>query len=270
MIIESDKYESNGYSSAWKNGGNPRWQAPELFAEYRRTTESDIFAYGRVIYEVFTGKFPFVERREHQVYAVVERGELPPRPKDNDAKIRGLTDSMWKFMATCCVTEPQRRPSAQSVAAHLRSVDESRRGVRAFEPMFHSQSTQTLEPTPDCLTKVSVNTLDVSPDQIHLRRTRSWDPRPFASPDPESTSISLRQPPPEKQAKYPRLISFLRRRSDKTTRLETRPETPPEAYLVTYSDIYPETSFGPSQRAEMPGQSYTRFSNTTDDDLPLV
>lgn len=45
--------ETAGNSSDWKYGGNPMWQAPELFDDCRRTTYSDIFALGRVTYEVF-------------------------------------------------------------------------------------------------------------------------------------------------------------------------------------------------------------------------
>ena len=45
--------ETSENSTAWRNGGNPRWQAPELFEGSERTTSTDIFAFGRVIYEVW-------------------------------------------------------------------------------------------------------------------------------------------------------------------------------------------------------------------------
>ncbi|KDQ09964.1 hypothetical protein BOTBODRAFT_502650 [Botryobasidium botryosum FD-172 SS1] len=77
---DPEEHERNGYSSTWKNGGNIRWQAPELLVSYQRTTQSDMFAFGRVIYEVFTGLVPFEELKEGQVYSVVDQGRLPPRP----------------------------------------------------------------------------------------------------------------------------------------------------------------------------------------------
>ena len=47
----------DGVTIFWEMAGNPRWQAPELlaataFSQARRTRESDIFAFGRVIIEV--------------------------------------------------------------------------------------------------------------------------------------------------------------------------------------------------------------------------
>lgn len=45
------------YSTEWYIAGNPRWQAPEIIEantkeEARRTKESDIFAFGRLMLEV--------------------------------------------------------------------------------------------------------------------------------------------------------------------------------------------------------------------------
>jgi len=62
IIAEVDEsvFKSQGHSSAWKYGGNPGWQAPELFANYRRTTSSDVFAFGRVIYEVCASRLSFL------------------------------------------------------------------------------------------------------------------------------------------------------------------------------------------------------------------
>ncbi|KDQ09993.1 hypothetical protein BOTBODRAFT_36611 [Botryobasidium botryosum FD-172 SS1] len=145
MVIESNEFDakSNGYSSAWKNGGNPRWQAPELFLDYKRTTQSDIFAYGRVIYEAFTGTLPFSELREYQIYSVVERGELPPRPEDAEARAKGFSNSMWEFMALCCSKAPERRPRALDVAEHMHSVLDFRKGLTDSEPIFYLRHTPT-------------------------------------------------------------------------------------------------------------------------------
>lgn len=51
MCVED--YDSNENSTAWRTTGSLRWQAPELFENPKRTTASDIFAFGRVTYEVF-------------------------------------------------------------------------------------------------------------------------------------------------------------------------------------------------------------------------
>ncbi|KDQ18464.1 hypothetical protein BOTBODRAFT_73007, partial [Botryobasidium botryosum FD-172 SS1] len=61
--LKTDTYETN-YSTPFIVAGNPRWQAPEIIRaetteEARRKTTTDIFAFGRVMLEFFTGKVPF-------------------------------------------------------------------------------------------------------------------------------------------------------------------------------------------------------------------
>jgi len=92
-VIESTENttSSNWISSMFKYAGNPRWQAPELFEDHQRTTSSDVFAFGRVIYEVYTGQVPFAHLRAFQICSAVVKGKLPPRPEefDNDVAIHG-------------------------------------------------------------------------------------------------------------------------------------------------------------------------------------
>jgi len=115
-IIEGTGNSTNrGWtSSAFKYGGNPRWQAPELFDDPRRTRSSDVFAFGRVIYEAYTGLVPFANIHPPGIYVAVLRGKLPWRPD-------GFDNHMWQFMAQCCNNDPNKRPSAQGIARYLRS-----------------------------------------------------------------------------------------------------------------------------------------------------
>lgn len=56
IVLEANRSDAKTTtnSTTWKVAGNPKWQAPELFEDPKRTTTSDIFAFGRVIYEVRT------------------------------------------------------------------------------------------------------------------------------------------------------------------------------------------------------------------------
>ncbi|KDQ12163.1 hypothetical protein BOTBODRAFT_34774 [Botryobasidium botryosum FD-172 SS1] len=112
---DEESTSSNGHSSAFNFGGHPRWQAPEiLFIDYRRTKRSDVFAFGRVIYEVYAKQVPFAAQKLPSVIALmVQRGELPPRPKEWDC------EAMWLLMAHCCANDPQARPSVQEIARRL-------------------------------------------------------------------------------------------------------------------------------------------------------
>jgi len=117
-----------GYSTAWYKAGNYRWQAPELLQaetleQALRTTMSDMYAFGRVIYEVFTRKLPFAEITVEQgVFLAVLNRNVPTRPTGADIVSRGLDDRMWVLLNDCCNTNPSRRPAAQEVVDRLRSI----------------------------------------------------------------------------------------------------------------------------------------------------
>jgi len=117
LMIEGADDEN---SSAWHNGGNPRWQAPEILKEgARRTKETDVFAFGRVMLEFLTGKAPFPGLSTPQAMIKVINNEHPERPRDYDAVARGLDDGMWGLMERCWDTEPSRRPVVADLVSSL-------------------------------------------------------------------------------------------------------------------------------------------------------
>ncbi|KDQ11604.1 hypothetical protein BOTBODRAFT_97344, partial [Botryobasidium botryosum FD-172 SS1] len=88
MIIDpeggSNPNQSN--STAFYAAGTRRWQAPELVnaetkEEAKRTTASDVFAFGRVMTELLTLQVPFAEiKNEAELIRKISLGELPRRP----------------------------------------------------------------------------------------------------------------------------------------------------------------------------------------------
>ncbi|KDQ16246.1 hypothetical protein BOTBODRAFT_107433, partial [Botryobasidium botryosum FD-172 SS1] len=129
MIIEDS---GKNYSTSWFAAGTRRWQAPELVnadtpEEARRTTASDIFAFGRVLVEVFTLREPFPDTtNEVELAQRVAAGELPKRPKDHDIVARGLDKPMWELIMSCCRFQPAARPSAGEVVRRLQSLAAAR------------------------------------------------------------------------------------------------------------------------------------------------
>ncbi|KDQ09413.1 hypothetical protein BOTBODRAFT_526202 [Botryobasidium botryosum FD-172 SS1] len=127
-LVEDEK--APRCSTAWYCGGNPRWQAPELLSagtkeEARRTKETDCFAYGRVMLEIFTGQVPFFYLSVNttlSVFNMVLDGRLPDRPLDKDIVAKGLDDSMWEFMKMCWSMDPKERPSAAKIFSHLKAA----------------------------------------------------------------------------------------------------------------------------------------------------
>ena len=83
-----------------------RWLTPELlFPEElglespRRNKETDIFAFAMVMYEVFSGSFPFEGLRNEASILRIRSGDRPRRPKNGSDL--GLTGKLWRMMEEC-------------------------------------------------------------------------------------------------------------------------------------------------------------------------
>ncbi|KDQ09873.1 hypothetical protein BOTBODRAFT_116602, partial [Botryobasidium botryosum FD-172 SS1] len=135
-----DPTQEPTYSTPWLIAGHPRWQAPELLnaetkEQIRRTTQTDVFAFGRVMLEVlcfhqsatclFTGVVPFSYiDADMQVARKVQTGQLPDRPCDAAVVEKGFNDAMWELMLACWSTDPLQRPSASSLQIALKARNE--------------------------------------------------------------------------------------------------------------------------------------------------
>ncbi|KAG6914092.1 hypothetical protein DXG01_002461 [Tephrocybe rancida] len=129
-------------SSVASKGGSARWQAPELHrAEsdfeveeviIHNTEMSDVFAWGCLCYEIFTGRLPFYAiRLPTTVVLKILEGQVPMRPQDGDpAWIRhGLTEPIWKLMEICWKFDRMTRPKMPTIVLHLnleRNTNDSR------------------------------------------------------------------------------------------------------------------------------------------------
>lgn len=103
-------------------GGTVRWKAPELIDPEKDgtpTKESDIYAFGCVCYEIFTGVVPFHEAiHDYKVIVLIMQGKTPSKPQnDSDSFIHfGLTEVVWAAMEECWNPNPRERPTARSIA----------------------------------------------------------------------------------------------------------------------------------------------------------
>ncbi|KAG1884258.1 kinase-like domain-containing protein [Suillus subluteus] len=97
---------------------NVRWAAPENFqvpeddeSISSPQSASDIYSFGCIMLQVFTGKVPYSEfRSDHQVTVQILRGRKPARPVTPP-----IADVLWDFMQECWLDEPEHRPSAKEV-----------------------------------------------------------------------------------------------------------------------------------------------------------
>ncbi|KAG6830479.1 hypothetical protein H0H92_000486 [Tricholoma furcatifolium] len=88
-----------GYSSLASKGGTLYYMAPELFNEETdpsNTKATDVYAWGCVAYEIFTGAVPFARFKAASVRNHVCSGERESRPVPGPSwQVWGLTNKIW-------------------------------------------------------------------------------------------------------------------------------------------------------------------------------
>lgn len=78
------------------------------------TKEADVFAFGMVALEIFTGTIPFGRmKRNLWVLEEVSNGGRPEKP--SKAREVGLTDRMWELICWCWEQDPASRPTMEEV-----------------------------------------------------------------------------------------------------------------------------------------------------------
>jgi serine/threonine protein kinase len=99
--------------------GNLRWLAPEIFNPLRagvplESARADVFAFGMLAIEVFTGTLPFVECDSEEVIRRILEGTRPELPRN--AGDVGLTTERWQLLQRCWDQDPANRPTMEEVA----------------------------------------------------------------------------------------------------------------------------------------------------------
>ncbi|THU78618.1 kinase-like protein, partial [Dendrothele bispora CBS 962.96] len=114
LARKSDTLRLTSLSTSHHVKGSTRWLAPECLLENGvHTYHSDIYAFGCVCYEVFTGLIPFYEfPREVSVVIQLNEGHRPSRPGSNSR----LNDSMWAIMQECWRQGPDSRPLTNTLS----------------------------------------------------------------------------------------------------------------------------------------------------------
>ncbi|TDL15591.1 kinase-like protein, partial [Rickenella mellea] len=110
-----DSQENISQSTTGNANGTSRWMAPELLVSdvsgrnIHVNRGSDMYSFGCVCLEVFTGKVPFSEIvREAVVVMTIVQRKIPERPR-NDCVQHGLDDAMWEMITRCWNGEPEQR-----------------------------------------------------------------------------------------------------------------------------------------------------------------
>jgi len=100
-------------------GGALRSLAPELFTSevsVRPTFASDVYAFGFLCIEIWTGRVPFHDHKHWQVIRLVMRNIRPGRP------VALLNDTLWHLVQECWLAKPDERPVFAEIAARVQSL----------------------------------------------------------------------------------------------------------------------------------------------------
>ncbi|EJD35392.1 kinase-like protein [Auricularia subglabra TFB-10046 SS5] len=127
-----------------------RFSAPELFndcASYEvispedqaqtprsKTTYSDIYAFGMLIYQVYTDRPPWPTASELQIVAYIMKGEVPPRPTGGDAG-RRFCNATWSFCGRCWDVSPAHRPNVTEALSTLEMLKKNVRLGAGLNPL---------------------------------------------------------------------------------------------------------------------------------------
>ncbi|PFH47844.1 hypothetical protein AMATHDRAFT_66627 [Amanita thiersii Skay4041] len=113
-------------SSGSNSGGTLQWMAPEVLelqgsAPFHTTFRSDVYSFGCVIQEIYTGKRPFGKIPDPAVIMkVVVRKEIPDRP--DSSSVEAIPDDIWTVAKRCWKTDPLSRPTFRAIVRELRAV----------------------------------------------------------------------------------------------------------------------------------------------------
>jgi hypothetical protein len=89
-----------------------------------RTTHSDCYAFGMVIYEVLDRRLPFYQYTDPAVFGKVVKGERPGRPRGPEGAVV-FADDVWEVLGLCWAPLPQDRPGVKDVLKCLEKVASS-------------------------------------------------------------------------------------------------------------------------------------------------
>jgi serine/threonine protein kinase len=96
--------------------GTPHYLAPELIAGEEATIQSDIYAFGCVLYECLTGRPPFHEARRPAEVAFAQLVEEPPDPRQQHPE---LPEDVSLALIGALAKNPDERPTSATALARM-------------------------------------------------------------------------------------------------------------------------------------------------------
>ncbi|XP_035462539.2 tyrosine-protein kinase Tec [Scophthalmus maximus] len=103
----------NQYTSSSGAQFPVKWSPPEVFNFCKYSSMSDVWSYGVLMWEIFTGgRMPFEQHQNHEVVTMVTQGHRLYRPKM-------ATATIYDIMQLCWHERPEERPSFSQLCAMM-------------------------------------------------------------------------------------------------------------------------------------------------------
>lgn len=98
--------------------GDPSHMSPEQLTGAPATEASDVYSCGILAFELLTGRQPF----RGEGAGELARAHIQQAPRDLLDMLEGADPRLAQVLAHCIAAEPRHRPSAASLARHLREI----------------------------------------------------------------------------------------------------------------------------------------------------
>lgn len=113
-------------ASMTPDSGTYRWMAPEMISNKTFSMKADVYSFGIILWEMFTGEIPYHDMSTIQAaFAVVDKEVRPPVPANCPRPLKELMEECW-------ATNPDKRPSFYEIVKRLDQFQDCVRRNEAF------------------------------------------------------------------------------------------------------------------------------------------
>lgn len=110
MVSTRDNFAMGPFQAEY----SPRWSSPEALGERNYTKAGDMFSFGMLMSEAFSGAPPFSDLPGFNAALAILQGKRPPRPTHP-----AVNGNLWRLMELCWERDPRSRPGATEVSKIL-------------------------------------------------------------------------------------------------------------------------------------------------------